>query len=73
MGFYEDNINMVINTFSSFNSSFPFYASKSKPTSSNILLIGSGPSLDTTFREISDLKDRFNPTIVCCGSAVTIS
>ena len=45
MGFYEDNINMVINTFSSFNSSFPFYASKSKPTSSNILLIGSGPSL----------------------------
>ena len=71
MGFFEDNVNMVVNTFNSFASNPRFYSKSSKCIANHIFLVGSGPSFDDTIDEIKFLKKKFNPTIICCGSAVT--
>ena len=71
MGFYEDNINMVVNTFKSFELKPNFYAKSVLSNSRPIFLIGSGPSFDDTIDEIKYFKKKYNPLLVCCGSAVT--
>tara|TARA_B100002051_G_scaffold272793_1_gene310204 strand:- start:4718 stop:6577 length:1860 start_codon:yes stop_codon:yes gene_type:complete len=71
MGFYEDNVNMVVNTFKSFELQPNFYLKSDSSHSRPIFLIGSGPSFDDRIDEIKYFRKKYNPLLICCGSAVT--